>query len=168
MDIVYWWDKRFILIIIYLNKNPLNKTQWKFFLNSLAHRRIEWNFAKVISKTILVIGALKLLPNWPQVNSLDLTDDKPTLVQCQPNSVSWYSITSPQWVKNSEDFIHLSWICTNFSSNICTFIFQHLNHTLQLSDAMTSEYEWVWWEALLINEWWLSKSSICISPPEGQ
>ena len=79
--------------------------------NSLAPRRFERNFRKVIFKVIDVwgISCEIVLPWTPQ----DLTVDKSTLVQvmawcrqatshylsqCWPSSLSPYSITRPQWV----------------------------------------------------------------------
>ena len=77
--------------------------------------RFEWNLRSVIFKLILMIGGWnifsKIALKWM---SLDLIDDKSTLVQvmawchqatshypsqCWTRSVSPYGVTRPQWVK---------------------------------------------------------------------
>ena len=88
---------------------------YKWF-NSLAPGRFEWNFRYLTSQIISVIDgwgiSCKLALRW---TSLDLTDDKSTLVQvmaccltasshylsqCWPRSLSPYGVTRPQWVIN--------------------------------------------------------------------
>ena len=82
--------------------------------NSLVPGSFEWNFKQVILKLILVIGdwdiSCEIALRW---FSLDLTDEKSTLVQvmawcrqatshylsqCWPRSMSPYGVTRPQWV----------------------------------------------------------------------
>ena len=82
-------------------------------LNSLAPGRFQWNFVWIIFKLISVIGgrdiASEIVLRWI---SLDLSDDKSTLVQamawchqatshyliqCCPRSLSPYGVTRPQW-----------------------------------------------------------------------
>ena len=82
--------------------------------NSLAPGRFEWHFRRVIFKLILVIDgwiiSCEIAVRWM---SLDLTDDKSTLVQvmawghqapshylsqCWHRSMSPYGVTRPQWV----------------------------------------------------------------------
>ena len=84
-------------------------------LNSLALGKFEWNFRYLIFKIISVIDgwgiSCELGHKWM---SLDLTDDKSSLVQvmawchqatshylsqCWPRSLSPYGVTRPQWVK---------------------------------------------------------------------
>ena len=92
--------------LIHVNKRGLNSlAPGKFFL---------WNFSHIIFKQILVIDgwviSCELALGWM---SLDLTDDKSTLVQvmawcrqatshylsqCWPTSLSLYGATRPQWV----------------------------------------------------------------------
>ena len=82
--------------------------------NSLAPGKFEWNFKYVIFQGNLMIDgwgiACELTLRWM---SLNLTDDKSTLVQvmalcrqapshylsqCWPRSMSPYDVTRPQWV----------------------------------------------------------------------
>ena len=83
-------------------------------LNSLAPGRFEWNFRYIIFKLISVTDgwciSCKIALRWMP---LDLTNDKPTLVQvmawcrqatshylrqCWPRFMSPYGVTRPQWV----------------------------------------------------------------------
>ena len=83
-------------------------------LNSLAPGKFEWNFRYLILQIISVIDgwgiSFELALRWM---SLDLNDDKSTLVQvmawcrqatsrylsqCWPRSLSPYDVTGPQWV----------------------------------------------------------------------
>ena len=85
--------------------------------NSLVLGRLQWHFRWVIFMLILVIDdwciSCEIAVRWM---SLDLTDDKSTLVQvmawcrqatshylnqCWPRSVSPYGVIKPQWVKSS-------------------------------------------------------------------
>ena len=85
------------------------------YFNSLAPGKFEWNFRYLISQIISLIDgwviSSELALRWM---SLDLTDDKSTLVQvmawCRqatshylsqywPRSLSPYGVTRPQWVK---------------------------------------------------------------------
>ena len=94
--------------------------QW---VNSLAPGKFEWNFSYLIFKIISVndgwVISCKLALKWM---SLDLTDDKSTLVQvmawCRqatshylnqswPRSLPPYGVTRPQWV-NDELLLLLS------------------------------------------------------------
>ena len=87
--------------------------------NSLAPGRFERNLRKVIFKLILMIGGwsifCKIALRWMSVG---FTDDKSTLVQvmawcrqatspylsqCWPRTMSPYGITSPQWVKRTDE-----------------------------------------------------------------
>ena len=90
-------------------------TEWRYnSVNSLAHGKFEWKFWSLIFQIISVIdgwgSSCELALRWM---SLDLTDDKSTLVQvmawcrqatshylsqCWPNSLSPYGVTKPQWV----------------------------------------------------------------------
>ena len=84
-------------------------------INSLAPDKFEWNFRHLIFRIISVIDgwgiSSELALRWM---SLDLTEDKSTLVQvmawcrqatshypsqCWPRSLSPYGVTRPQWVK---------------------------------------------------------------------
>ena len=84
------------------------------FINSLAPRRFNFNFRKVIFKLILVNGcwgiSYEIALGWM---AQDIADDKSTLVQemawchqptshylsqCWPRSLSPYGVTRPQWV----------------------------------------------------------------------
>ena len=98
-------------------------------INSLTTGRFQWYFKQVIFKLILVID------DWDipceialRGFSLDLIDDKSTLVQvmawccqatshylsqCWPRSMSQYGITRPQWVNIS---CHAA--CTTFSNQL--------------------------------------------------
>ena len=86
-------------------------------VNSLAPGKFEWNFGHLIRQIISVIDGWvisgELALRWM---SLDLTDNKSTLVQvmaccrqatshylsqCWPRSLSPYGITRPQWVNSS-------------------------------------------------------------------
>ena len=90
------------------------KTTEQRWLNSLAPGRFDWDFRYLILQIISVIDGWgiysELALRWA---SLDLTDDKSTLVQvmawcrqatshylsqCWPRSVSPYGVTRPQWV----------------------------------------------------------------------
>ena len=78
-------------------------------LNSLAPGRFEWNFVNVLSSVNDAWGiSCETAVRWM---SLNLTDDKSTLVQawcrqatshylsqCWPRSLSTYGVTRPQWV----------------------------------------------------------------------
>ena len=83
--------------------------------NSFTPGKFEWNFRYLIFQIISVIDgwgiSCELAPRWM---SLDLTDDKSTLVQvmawcrqatshylnqCWPRSPTPYGVTRPQWVK---------------------------------------------------------------------
>ena len=83
-------------------------------VNSLAPEKFEWNFRYLILQIISVIDgwgiSCELALRWM---SLDITDDKSTLVQvmawccqatshylsqCWPRSLSPYGVTGPQWV----------------------------------------------------------------------
>ena len=89
----------------------LFRSQW---VNSLAPGKFEWNFMSLIFQIISVIDgwgiSCELTLRWM---SLDLTNDKSTLVQvmawchqatshylsqCWPRSMSPYGTTRPQWV----------------------------------------------------------------------
>ena len=123
-----------LLIIVHLGTNFINtwiktphflfkKSNWKqstkcrlfcLCINSLALGRFEWNFKQVIFKLILVIDDWDISCEIALRGfSLDLTDDKSTLVQvmawchqatshylsqCWPKSMSPYNVTRPQWV----------------------------------------------------------------------
>ena len=86
------------------------------WLNSLAPGKFEWNFTYLIFQIISVIDgwgiACEVALRWI---SLDLTDDKSTLVQvmawcrqarshylsqCWPRFLSPYGVTRPQWVNS--------------------------------------------------------------------
>ena len=84
-------------------------------LNSLSPGKFAWNFRQVIFKQISVINAWGISCEIiPRRMSLDLTDDKATLVQvmawcrqatshylsqCWPRPMSPHGITRPQWVE---------------------------------------------------------------------
>ena len=84
--------------------------------NSLAPGRFEGNLRRVIFKLILMIGGWDIFCKIVlRSMSMDLTDDKSTLVQvmawcrqatshylyqCWPRSMSPYGITRPQWVNS--------------------------------------------------------------------
>ena len=87
------------------------------WVNSLAPGKFEWHFRYLIFQIISVIDgwgiSCELALRWM---SLDLTDDKPTLVQvmawCRqatshypnqwwPRSLSPHGVTRPQWVKQT-------------------------------------------------------------------
>ena len=91
--------------------------KWCTKLNSLVPGKFEWNFRSLIFQIISVIDSwgisCELVLRWM---SLDLTDDKSTLVQvmawccqatshylsqCWPISLSPYGVTRPQWVNMS-------------------------------------------------------------------
>ena len=91
---------------------------WLIFINSLAPGKFEWHFRYLIFQIISVIDgwgiSCELALRWM---SLDLTDDKSTLVQvmawCRqatshylsqywPRSLSQYGVTRPQWIKMSQ------------------------------------------------------------------
>ena len=93
-----------------------------FCFNSLAPGKFEWNFRYLIFQMISVIDgwsiSCELALRWM---SLDLTDDKSTLVQvmasCRqatshylnqfwPKSLSPYGVTRPQWVNIPHDPWH--------------------------------------------------------------
>ena len=97
---------KYIYICIYILEN-LN-------INSLAPGKFEWNFRYLILYMISMIDgwgiSCELALRWM---SLDLTDDKSSLVQvmawcrqatshylsqCWPRSLSPYDVTRPQWV----------------------------------------------------------------------
>ena len=92
----------------------LEKTK-RYFFNSLAPGKFEWNFRYVIFKQILAIDgwgiSCKIALIWML---LDFTDDQSTLVQvmawcrqatshyrsqCWPRTMSPNGVTRPQWVK---------------------------------------------------------------------
>ena len=92
-------------------------------VNSLAPGKFEWNFRHVIFKQILVIDgwgiSCEIALRWI---SLNLTDDKSTLVQvmawchqatshylsqCWLRSLSPYGVTRPQWVKPKSWMLHI-------------------------------------------------------------
>ena len=96
-----------------------------YIYNSLAPRRFQFNFRKVIFKLNLVNGgwgiSYEIVLRWMP---LDFADDKSTLVQvmawchqatshylsqCWPRSVLPYGVTRPQWVnvKNTPMVFHL-------------------------------------------------------------
>ena len=109
------WYQYLQAVIIMVVTNSLAPGRCGWYLNSLAPRRFERNFRKVIFKLILVIDvwgiSCEIVLTWmPQ----DLTDDKSSLVQvmawccqatshylnqCWPSSLSPYSIIRPQWIK---------------------------------------------------------------------
>ena len=84
-------------------------------INSLAPGKLEWHFRYLISQTISVIDGWGISCEIAlRRMSLDLTDDKSTLVQvmawcrqapnhylsqCWPRSMSPYGVIRPQWVK---------------------------------------------------------------------
>ena len=84
------------------------------FINSLAPGKFKWNFRQVIFKMNSVIDGWGISCEFPLTwMSLDLTDDKSTLVQvmawcrqatshylnqCWPRSPTPYGVTRPQWV----------------------------------------------------------------------
>ena len=109
--------------------------------NSLAPGKIEWNFRYLIFQMISVIDgwgiSWELALRWM---SLDLTDDKSTLVQvmawcrqatshylsqCWPRSLSPYGVTRPQWVKHSTLIRKRSLLLDYF---VCRFLSIHINH----------------------------------------
>ena len=97
---------RFCSIIIY----------YIMHINSLAPGRFELNFIQAVFKLILVTGGWAIFCETTlRWMSLDLTDDKSTLVrvmawchqatshylsQCWPRSLTPYGITRPQWVNS--------------------------------------------------------------------
>ena len=94
----------------------VDSTTWATnMFNSLVPGRFEWNLKQIIFKLILVTDdwdiSCGIALRW---FSLDVTDDKSTLVQamawcrqatshylrqCWPRSMSPYGVTGPQWVK---------------------------------------------------------------------
>ena len=95
---------------------------YRAHLRSLAPGKFEWNFRYLILQIISVIDgwgiSCELAFRWM---SLDLTDDKSTLVQvmvwchqatihylrqCWPRSLSPYGVTRPQWVKTTFSWGH--------------------------------------------------------------
>ena len=105
-----------------LNKLQINvSVSWNKFrmtrVNSLAPGKFEWNFRHLIFQIISVIDGWGISCELAlRRMSLDLTDDKSTLVQvmawcrqatshylsqCWPRSLSPYGVTKPQWVKPS-------------------------------------------------------------------
>ena len=98
---------------VYNSINSLAPEDVALIFNSLDPGRFESNLRKVIFKLILMIGDwgifCKIALKWM---SMDLTDDKSTLVQvmawchqatshylsqCWPRSMSSYDVTRPQW-----------------------------------------------------------------------
>ena len=104
--------------------------------NSLAPGKFEWHFRHLIFQVISVIdGWGEFALRWM---SLDLTDDKSTLVlvmalchqatshclsQCWPRSPMPYGVTKPQWVKDIET-------CTKiiFTDNLQVYSLQKEMH----------------------------------------
>ena len=108
----------------------LFRSKW---VNSLAPGRFQFNFRKVFCKLILENAgwgiSYKIALRW---TSLDLTDDKSTLVQvmawcrqapshylsqCWPRSLSSYGITRPQWVKRATMLVKKSVFFTMSKDN---------------------------------------------------
>ena len=105
-----WLSVTIFSLFFFQKKKPS-----KQIVNSLAPGKFEWNFKYLILQIISVIDgwgiSCELALRWM---SLDLTDDKSTLVQvmawcrqatshylsqCWPRSLSPYGVTRPQWVK---------------------------------------------------------------------
>ena len=106
--------------------SSISQGQW---VNSLVPGRLDWNFGGVIFRLILVIIdwgiSCEIALRWM---SLDLNDDKSTLVQvmawcrqapsqylsqCWPRSMSPYGNTRPQWVNIQK----WQWPCRPFLRN---------------------------------------------------
>ena len=97
------------------NPHPCSVAQWHQWVNSLAPGKFEWKYGylnfQIISVTDVWGVSCEFIFRWM---SLDLTDDKSTLVQvmawcrqatshylsqCWPRSLSPYGVTRPQWIK---------------------------------------------------------------------
>ena len=108
------------LVHLALNALQESKIIWTILnnrgmFNSLAHRKLEWNFRYVIFQGILVIDGWGISCETALIwMSVDFTDDQSTLVQvmawcrqaashylnrCWPRSLIPYGITRPQWAK---------------------------------------------------------------------
>ena len=121
--------------------------------NSLVPGKFEWNFRYLIFQIISVIDGCdissELALRWM---SLDLTDEKSTLVQvmawchqatshylsqCWPRSLSPYGVTRPQWLKSShcnsfEDLAPVDFIygCLIFKWIAETWLWWHVSSTV--------------------------------------
>ena len=109
----------------FCNSDPTEKNCWHintsrkncWYINSLVPGKFEWNFRYLIFQIISVIDGWGISCELAlRRMSLDLTDDKSTLVQvlawcrqatshylsqCWPRSMSPYGFTRPQWVNTS-------------------------------------------------------------------
>ena len=111
-----FYDISFILQLVAAEKTHRVSSGDGSCINSLTPRRFEWNLRSAIFKLILMIGGwdffCKIALRWM---SLDLIDDKSTLVQvmawcrqaaihyliqCWPRSMSPYGVTRPQSVNS--------------------------------------------------------------------
>ena len=109
LQAMVWWKQRLFIHI----DDIVITTRW--YVDSLACRRFQRKFRKVIFQLILVIDggsiSCKIVLKWML---MDLTGVKSTLVQvmawcrqatshclnqCWPRSLSPYGIIRPQWVK---------------------------------------------------------------------
>ena len=129
-------------------------------INSLAPGRFEWNFRQIIFKLILVIFgwgiSYEIALRWM---SLDLTDDRSTLVQvmawcrqatshylsqCWPRSMSPYGVTRPQWVNTKHEVracFHLhGWAGLSRANEKKTFISNMFSHWLR--PCLTIDRKW--------------------------
>ena len=99
----------------WIENKSLSKPNLSQFINSLAPGKFELNFRSLIFQIISVIDGWGISCDLALRSiSLDLTDDKSTLVQgmawcrqatshylshCRPRLLSPYGVTRPQWVK---------------------------------------------------------------------
>ena len=133
---------------------------WKIVLNSLIPRKFEWNFRYLISHIISVIDgrvtSCELALRWI---SLDLTDDKSTMVQvmawchqatshylsqCWPRSKSPYGVTRPQWVK---------WVPQNTTYMLTLVQVMAWCHQPLPEPMLTEVYVAIWYHNELSHSW---------------
>ena len=137
MNIDSWYTR-----VIFLSLWGMWHAQPYIWFNSLAPGNFEWNFRYLIFQIISVIDgwgiSCELALRWM---SLDLTDDKSTLVQvmawcrqatshylsqCWPRSLSPYGVTRLQWVNWLETAKTITHTTTWFIILIVEFIKMHV------------------------------------------
>ena len=139
--------------------SPNEFYDWDIFLlcglrvsvDSLASRKIEWNFRHVIFRQILVIDgwgiSCEITLMWM---SLNFTNDQAKLVQvmawcrqttshylsqCWPRSLSPYGVTRPQWINS---LAH-----RGCGSNFEITIFKHIVQNNNLSTCCEISLKWM-------------------------
>ena len=113
---ILWFGSRVWVISVFTSRIhlPVTDNIWGYCFNSLAPVKFEWNFRYLIFQIISVIDGWVISCELARrLMSLDLTDDKSTLVQvmawchqptshylsqCWPRSLSPYGVIRPQWV----------------------------------------------------------------------